>query len=48
MQISNNIKKVRELKDFTQEYVAKQLNISQVAYSKLERGETEVSISRLE
>jgi transcriptional regulator with XRE-family HTH domain len=48
MHIANNIKKVREFKDLTQEYVAQQLNISQVAYSKMERGETEISMSKLE
>ncbi len=48
MSIHNNIKNLRELKDVTQEYMAAQLGISQNAYSKIERGETDVPYSRLE
>ena len=34
------IKQIRELKNFTQEYVATKLNLSIRAYSKIETGET--------
>jgi transcriptional regulator with XRE-family HTH domain len=42
------IKKLRELKNFTQEYMAEGLQITQAGYSKIETGETDVSYSRLE
>jgi transcriptional regulator with XRE-family HTH domain len=48
MSIANNIKNLRELKNLTQEHMAAQLEISQRAYSKMERGETDVPFSRLE
>ena len=48
MSIANNIKNLRELKNLTQEHMAAQLEISQRAYSKIERGETDVPYSRLE
>lgn len=38
--LSTNIKKVRELNNVTQEYMAKQLGISQGQYARLENGET--------
>lgn len=41
------IRKIRESKDFTQEYMAQQLNISQNVYSKLERGEIKITTDRL-
>lgn len=41
------IRKIRESKDFTQEYMAHQLNISQNVYSKLERGEIKITTDRL-
>jgi transcriptional regulator with XRE-family HTH domain len=47
MKIGDNIKKLRELRNYTQEVMAEKLNISQNAYSKIERGETDVSFSRL-
>ena len=36
------IKEVREANNFTQEYVASELGVSQRAYSKLETGETNI------
>ena len=42
------IKKLRELKDLSQEYMAKELNLSQQSYSRLERGDTQISYERLE
>ena len=46
-QISDNIKKFRELKNFTREQLAAELNMSLSGYSKLERGEVELTISKL-
>lgn len=48
MSIGTKVKKLRELKNVTQEYMAQELGISQNAYSKIEREETDVSFSRLE
>lgn len=45
--LGQKIKKLRELKNLTQSYVASELGISQSAYSKMEVGETEVSYSKL-
>ena len=41
------IKQIRELKNFTQEYVATQLGLTTRAYSKIEAGETQLTINRL-
>ena len=41
------IKKYRELRDFSQEYVADSLGISQTAYSKIESDQTKLSARRL-
>jgi transcriptional regulator with XRE-family HTH domain len=41
------IKQIRELKNFTQEHVATQLGLSTRAYSKIESGETQLTINRL-
>jgi transcriptional regulator with XRE-family HTH domain len=46
-QISDNIKKFRELKNFTREQLAAELNMSLSGYSKLERGKVELTISKL-
>ena len=48
MSIGNNIKKLRELRNYTQTYMSNQLEISLSAYSKIERDETEISLKRLE
>jgi len=45
--IAHNIRKLRELRNFTQEHVAVQLNITVTAYGKIERGETDISLSRI-
>lgn len=45
--IGNKIKNIRELKNFTQEYMAERLDISQAAYSKLEKGDIKVSAEKL-
>ncbi len=41
------LKKIREERHYTQEYIAKKLGISIRAYSKIERGETQLTINRL-
>ena len=48
LKLGEKIKKLRELKDYTQEYMAEQLGISQSAYSKMEIGESEITYNRLE
>ena len=45
--IGNKIKNIRELKNFTQEYMADKLEISQAAYSKLEKGDLKISQDKL-
>lgn len=47
LDIGLNIKKIRELKNFTQEYMAEQLKMSQRGYSKIENGEVDVSFTRI-
>ena len=47
-EIGRKLRKIRELKNFTQKHIAQQLNISSVAYGKIERGETDISLSRLQ
>lgn len=42
-----NIKRLRELKNWSQEFMADALGISTRAYSKIEAGETQLSIKRL-
>jgi transcriptional regulator with XRE-family HTH domain len=46
--IGQKIRKVRELKGFTQEYMANKLAISQRAYSKMENNETKLDWERIE
>jgi transcriptional regulator with XRE-family HTH domain len=41
------LKQLRELKNFTQEYMAQQMGLSTRAYSKIESGETQLTINRL-
>ena len=48
MTIGNKIKKLRELKNFTQEYMAEALQMSQTGYGKIERDETDINYSRLQ
>jgi transcriptional regulator with XRE-family HTH domain len=47
-QIGQKIKKLRELRNFTQSHMAEELGLSQSAYSKLELGETEITYNKLE
>ena len=48
LKIGHKIKKLRELKNLTQEHMAKSIGVSQGAYSRLELGETEITYSKLE
>lgn len=41
------IKAIRTKKGYSHEYMGHMLNISQVAYSKIEKGETKLSVDRL-
>ncbi len=45
--IGHKIRKIRELKGYSQEYMAHKLNISQRAYSKLEREEIKLDWKRI-
>jgi transcriptional regulator with XRE-family HTH domain len=45
--IGYKIRKVREIKGLTQEYVAQKLNISQPAYSKIEFGVTKLDEEKI-
>lgn len=45
--ISKKIRISRLEKTYKQEYMAEELGISQSAYSKLERGETDITVSQL-
>jgi transcriptional regulator with XRE-family HTH domain len=47
MQLGYKIKKLRELKNLTQEHMANSIGISQGAYSRMELGETEITYSKL-
>ncbi|HLW09451.1 MAG TPA: helix-turn-helix transcriptional regulator [Fermentimonas sp.] len=46
--VGNKIRKIRELKGFTQDYMALKLEMSQRAYSKLERDEIKLDWRRIE
>ncbi len=45
--LGNLLRKLRLLKGFSQEYMALQLNVSTNAYGKIERGQTDVGITKL-
>ncbi len=45
--IIENIKRIRKQKGYSHEYVAHELDLSQVAYSKLEKNETKLTVERL-
>ncbi len=47
MSVGQNIRKVRELKNFTQSYVARRLGITAAAYSRIERDQTNIGLKRL-
>jgi len=45
--IAGNIRKIREYKNYTQDYLASKLKISQNAYSKIELGYSKLTVERL-
>jgi transcriptional regulator with XRE-family HTH domain len=47
LHVGTKIRKIRELKGLTQDYMANSLNLSQNAYSKIEREETGITVERL-
>ncbi|MFB9080134.1 helix-turn-helix transcriptional regulator [Flavobacterium procerum] len=46
--INENIKTIRELKNYTQEYMALRLDMTQAVYSRIEKGSSRVSFEKLE
>jgi transcriptional regulator with XRE-family HTH domain len=47
VKLGENIKKLRELKNYTQQYLADELGISLSGYGKIERDQTEITMARL-
>lgn len=45
--IGANIKNIRELRNYTQEFMAQKLKMTQAGYSKIECGESDVPFSKL-
>lgn len=45
--VATNIRRKREALNYTQEYLAAKLKISQNAYSKIELGYTKITVERL-
>lgn len=48
MKIGHKIRTLRELKGFSQEFMSEKLNLSVNSYGRLERGETQLTLNRLE
>lgn len=46
-EVAGNIRKVREHRNYTQDYLAAKLGISQNAYSKIELAYSKISLDRL-
>ncbi len=46
--VYKKLKKIRELKGLTREYVSAELGMSSSGYSKIERGEVDINLSKLE
>lgn len=47
MNVGKNIRKIRELKGYSQEYVANAMSISQRSYCRFEKDEGELNLTRL-
>ncbi|MDD3743016.1 MAG: helix-turn-helix transcriptional regulator [Lentimicrobiaceae bacterium] len=47
MKLGRSLRKLRELKDYSQEYMAGKLGVSQVTYSRIENDKTKLDIARL-
>src|SRR5690554_1476295 len=48
MKVQKNIRQLRELNNLTQTYMAQKLNMSTASYSKLESGQTDITLSKIE
>lgn len=48
MNIGENIRKIRDLKGFSQDYMAAKLKMSQRQYSRIEKEETKLDLQKLE
>lgn len=46
--VASNIRKFRELRNYTQEVMAVELGMTQAGYSRIEKGEVEISIQKLD
>jgi transcriptional regulator with XRE-family HTH domain len=46
-EVVSNIRKIREFRNYTQDYLAAKLGISQNAYSKIELGYSNITLTRL-
>ncbi len=44
MSVGNKIKQLRELRNYTQQYMADRLNMSLTGYGKIERDSTDISL----
>jgi transcriptional regulator with XRE-family HTH domain len=47
LQLGEKLRRIRILKDYSQEYVAHKLGISQRAYGSIERDEADITVGRL-
>ncbi|ATP55363.1 hypothetical protein CPT03_02230 [Pedobacter ginsengisoli] len=47
MHVGNNIRKIREVREIKQAYIAQKLDISLTSYGKIERNEVDISVKRL-
>lgn len=47
LEIGNNIRRIREIKNYTQEAVAERVGMSVSAYGDIERGKSDVNFTRL-
>jgi transcriptional regulator with XRE-family HTH domain len=47
LNVCNNIRRIREFKNLTQEAVAESIGLSVTAYGNIERGETDINFKRL-
>lgn len=47
MDIGKNLRQIRELKGYSQDYIAKALEISQRNYSRIEQNEVELNLTKL-
>lgn len=45
--LRQNIRKIRELRNYTQEYMADQLGLSVSGYGKIERSDSDINLSRI-